>query len=133
MYFQMNRKILQMKWRRLSQTAWRQTALTNLCLCWFSFQELKGKILLKAKKISGPEDCLDETLTDEVSDDEEMANDDAEILSIDDQPAECLNHTGKVHELYDFSVRALHLFLNQEALFLLAWFDHASQVYTFSL
>ncbi|XP_037646762.1 1-phosphatidylinositol 4,5-bisphosphate phosphodiesterase delta-4-like isoform X2 [Sebastes umbrosus] len=58
-------------------------------------EELKGKILLKAKKISGPEDCLDETLTDEVSDDEEMANDDAEILSIDDQPAECLNHTGK--------------------------------------
>ncbi|KAM4608994.1 1-phosphatidylinositol 4,5-bisphosphate phosphodiesterase delta-4 [Polymixia lowei] len=41
-------------------------------------QELKGKILLKAKKIGGLEDCVDETLTDEVSDEEETANGDAE-------------------------------------------------------
>uniref|UniRef100_A0A8D0CS26 Phosphoinositide phospholipase C n=1 Tax=Sander lucioperca TaxID=283035 RepID=A0A8D0CS26_SANLU len=33
-------------------------------------QELKGKILLKAKKLNNPEDCLDGTLTDEVSDEE---------------------------------------------------------------
>uniref|UniRef100_A0A8C3AEG7 Phosphoinositide phospholipase C n=1 Tax=Cyclopterus lumpus TaxID=8103 RepID=A0A8C3AEG7_CYCLU len=39
-------------------------------------QELRGKILLKAKKISDPGDCVDETPTDEVSDEEEMANDD---------------------------------------------------------
>ncbi|XP_047456940.1 1-phosphatidylinositol 4,5-bisphosphate phosphodiesterase delta-4 [Mugil cephalus] len=51
-------------------------------------QELKGKILLKAKKIGGLEDCLDETLTDEVSDDEEMANGDAESPSTEDPPAE---------------------------------------------
>uniref|UniRef100_A0A3P9K7U3 Phosphoinositide phospholipase C n=1 Tax=Oryzias latipes TaxID=8090 RepID=A0A3P9K7U3_ORYLA len=37
-------------------------------------QELKGKILLKAKKIGGLEKCVDEALTDEVSDEEEMAN-----------------------------------------------------------
>uniref|UniRef100_A0A8C8DQC6 Phosphoinositide phospholipase C n=1 Tax=Oryzias sinensis TaxID=183150 RepID=A0A8C8DQC6_9TELE len=41
-------------------------------------QELKGKILLKAKKIGGLEKCVDETLTDEVSDEEEMANGDEE-------------------------------------------------------
>uniref|UniRef100_A0A8C3AEW9 Phosphoinositide phospholipase C n=1 Tax=Cyclopterus lumpus TaxID=8103 RepID=A0A8C3AEW9_CYCLU len=35
-------------------------------------QELRGKILLKAKKISDPGDCVDETPTDEVSDEEEM-------------------------------------------------------------
>ncbi|XP_075961741.1 1-phosphatidylinositol 4,5-bisphosphate phosphodiesterase delta-4 isoform X1 [Anarhichas minor] len=58
-------------------------------------QELRGKILLKAKKISGPGDCVDETLTDEISDEEEMANDDAESLSPGDPPAECLNETGK--------------------------------------
>lgn len=44
-----------------------------------SLQELRGKIVLKAKKIGGPEEYLDETLTDEVSDEDEMANDDAEI------------------------------------------------------
>ncbi|KAF1382274.1 hypothetical protein PFLUV_G00142020 [Perca fluviatilis] len=33
-------------------------------------QELKGKILLKAKKLNNPEDCLDGTQTDEVSDEE---------------------------------------------------------------
>uniref|UniRef100_A0A3Q0R2L1 Phosphoinositide phospholipase C n=1 Tax=Amphilophus citrinellus TaxID=61819 RepID=A0A3Q0R2L1_AMPCI len=44
-------------------------------------QELKGKILLKAKKIGGLEECLDETLTDEGSDEEEMANGDAEMES----------------------------------------------------
>uniref|UniRef100_A0A3P9CBU2 Phosphoinositide phospholipase C n=1 Tax=Maylandia zebra TaxID=106582 RepID=A0A3P9CBU2_9CICH len=37
-------------------------------------QELKGKILLKAKKIGGLEEYVDETCTDEVSDEEEMAN-----------------------------------------------------------
>ncbi|KAG7503309.1 hypothetical protein JOB18_035860 [Solea senegalensis] len=47
-------------------------------------QELRGKILLKAKKIGGVEDCLDETLTDEVSDEEEMANGDA----AEDPPAD---------------------------------------------
>uniref|UniRef100_A0A669DDG4 Phosphoinositide phospholipase C n=1 Tax=Oreochromis niloticus TaxID=8128 RepID=A0A669DDG4_ORENI len=44
-------------------------------------QELKGKILLKAKKIGGLEEYLDETCTDEVSDEEEMANCDAEMKS----------------------------------------------------
>lgn len=73
----------------------RQTALTNVCLCCFSLQELKGKILLKAKKIGG----LDETLTDEVSDEEEMANGDAESMSTEDPPAECLNQDAKVDEL----------------------------------
>ncbi|XP_068428822.1 1-phosphatidylinositol 4,5-bisphosphate phosphodiesterase delta-4 [Clinocottus analis] len=58
-------------------------------------QELRGKILLKAKKISDPGDCVDETLTDEVSDEEEMANEDAESLSTENLPAECLNETGK--------------------------------------
>ncbi|XP_041806200.1 1-phosphatidylinositol 4,5-bisphosphate phosphodiesterase delta-4 [Chelmon rostratus] len=56
-------------------------------------QELKGKILLKAKKIGGLEGCLDETLTDEVSDEEEVANGDAE--GAEDPPAECLNHNAK--------------------------------------
>ncbi|KAI3356541.1 hypothetical protein L3Q82_017746 [Scortum barcoo] len=56
-------------------------------------EELKGKILLKAKKIGGLEVCLDETLTDEVSDEEEMANGDAETT--EDPPAECLNQSGK--------------------------------------
>ncbi len=68
-----------------------------MCLCWCLSQELKGKVLLKAKKIGGLEDCLDETLTDEVSDEDEMANGDAE--STEDPPAECLNHSGKVDEL----------------------------------
>ncbi|XP_034417063.1 1-phosphatidylinositol 4,5-bisphosphate phosphodiesterase delta-4 isoform X2 [Cyclopterus lumpus] len=59
-------------------------------------QELRGKILLKAKKISDPGDCVDETPTDEVSDEEEMANDDAESPSTEDPPpAECANETGK--------------------------------------
>uniref|UniRef100_A0A3B5AID1 Phosphoinositide phospholipase C n=1 Tax=Stegastes partitus TaxID=144197 RepID=A0A3B5AID1_9TELE len=51
-------------------------------------QELKGKILLKAKKIGGLEKCLDETLTDEVSDDEEMANGDGDSPCTEDPPAE---------------------------------------------
>ncbi|XP_038575976.1 1-phosphatidylinositol 4,5-bisphosphate phosphodiesterase delta-4-like isoform X1 [Micropterus salmoides] len=55
-------------------------------------QELKGKVLLKAKKIGGLEDCLDETVTDEVSDEEEMANDEADT---EDPPAECLTNNGK--------------------------------------
>ncbi|XP_062258933.1 1-phosphatidylinositol 4,5-bisphosphate phosphodiesterase delta-4-like [Platichthys flesus] len=50
-------------------------------------QELKGKILLKAKKIGGLENCLDEPLTDEVSDEEETGNEDAESLSAGDPPA----------------------------------------------
>ncbi|XP_042345978.1 1-phosphatidylinositol 4,5-bisphosphate phosphodiesterase delta-4-like isoform X1 [Plectropomus leopardus] len=58
-------------------------------------QELKGKILLKAKKISDPGDSLDETLTDEVSDEEEMANDDAGNLPTEEPPAEGLNHNAK--------------------------------------
>lgn len=49
-------------------------------------QELKGKILLKAKKIGGLEEYLDETCTDEVSDEEEMANCDAEMASTEDSP-----------------------------------------------
>ncbi|XP_020488832.2 1-phosphatidylinositol 4,5-bisphosphate phosphodiesterase delta-4 [Labrus bergylta] len=55
-------------------------------------QELKGKILLKAKKIGGPGGSLDDTLTDEVSDDEETANSDAETLSSDEPP---VNHNAK--------------------------------------
>uniref|UniRef100_A0A7N5ZSK0 Phosphoinositide phospholipase C n=1 Tax=Anabas testudineus TaxID=64144 RepID=A0A7N5ZSK0_ANATE len=58
-------------------------------------QELKGKILLKAKKIGGLEDCIDETLTDEVSDEEE-ANGDAESPSAEDPPAESLTENDKV-------------------------------------
>ncbi|XP_067459092.1 1-phosphatidylinositol 4,5-bisphosphate phosphodiesterase delta-4 [Thunnus thynnus] len=58
-------------------------------------EELKGKILLKAKKIGGLEDCLDETLTDDVSDEDEMANGDAESPSAEDLPAECLNQNEK--------------------------------------
>ncbi|KAK2906340.1 1-phosphatidylinositol 4,5-bisphosphate phosphodiesterase delta-4 isoform X2 [Channa argus] len=57
-------------------------------------EELKGKVLLKAKKIGGLEDCLDETLTDEVSDDEE-ANGDAESPSAEGPPAECLDTNDK--------------------------------------
>ncbi|XP_062287660.1 1-phosphatidylinositol 4,5-bisphosphate phosphodiesterase delta-4 [Scomber scombrus] len=56
-------------------------------------QELKGKILLKAKKIGGLECSLDET--DLVSDDDEMANGDAESPSAEDLPAECLNQNEK--------------------------------------
>lgn len=51
-------------------------------------QELKNKILLKAKKIGGLESCPDDTLTDEVSDDEELANGDADSPSTEDPPAE---------------------------------------------
>ncbi|GAA6219726.1 1-phosphatidylinositol 4,5-bisphosphate phosphodiesterase delta-4 [Lates japonicus] len=58
-------------------------------------QELKGKILLKAKKIGGLEDCNDETLTDEVSDEEEMANGEAESPTAEDPPAGCLKENGK--------------------------------------
>ncbi|XP_053184098.1 1-phosphatidylinositol 4,5-bisphosphate phosphodiesterase delta-4 [Scomber japonicus] len=56
-------------------------------------QELKGKILLKAKKIGGLECSLDET--DLVSDEDEMANGDAESPSAEDLPAECLNPNEK--------------------------------------
>lgn len=50
-------------------------------------QELKGKILLKAKKIGGLEKCVDETLADEVSDDEDVAN--GETEPSENPPAEC--------------------------------------------
>lgn len=56
------------------------------CLCCCSMQELKGKILLKAKKIGGLE-CVDETLADEVSDDDDVAN--GETESSENPPAEC--------------------------------------------
>ncbi|XP_054643377.1 1-phosphatidylinositol 4,5-bisphosphate phosphodiesterase delta-4-like [Dunckerocampus dactyliophorus] len=56
-------------------------------------QELKGKILLKAKKIGGH---LDETLAD-ISDEEDMANGSAEKRSVEDLSApEDLNHSEKV-------------------------------------
>uniref|UniRef100_UPI003AABCAAB 1-phosphatidylinositol 4,5-bisphosphate phosphodiesterase delta-4 n=1 Tax=Centroberyx gerrardi TaxID=166262 RepID=UPI003AABCAAB len=58
-------------------------------------QELKGKILLKAKKIAVLEESLDETLTDEISDEEEMANGDAESPSAENLPAESLNPSEK--------------------------------------
>lgn len=51
--------------------------------------------MLKAKKIGGLEDCIDETLTDEVSDEEE-ANGDAESPSAEDPPAESLTENDKV-------------------------------------
>lgn len=60
---------------------------------------MKGKILLKAKKIGGLESRPDETLTDEVSDEEEMANGEAESLSAEDPPAESLNLSEKVDVL----------------------------------
>uniref|UniRef100_A0A8C9ZJY8 Phosphoinositide phospholipase C n=1 Tax=Sander lucioperca TaxID=283035 RepID=A0A8C9ZJY8_SANLU len=47
-------------------------------------QELKGKILLKAKKLNNPEDCLDGTQTDEVSDEEA---EDAESPSTGNPPS----------------------------------------------
>lgn len=46
-----------------------------------------GKILLKAKKIGGLEKCVDETLTDEVSDDDDVAN--GETDSSENPPTEC--------------------------------------------
>lgn len=58
-------------------------------------QELKGNILLKAKKIGGLEDVLDEPLTDEVSDEEE-ADGEAESPSAENPLAECLNENDKV-------------------------------------
>ncbi|KAM9364131.1 1-phosphatidylinositol 4,5-bisphosphate phosphodiesterase delta-4 isoform 2-T2 [Pholidichthys leucotaenia] len=48
-------------------------------------QELKGKILLKAKKIGGLEKCLDDTLTDEFSDEEETANSEGDTCATEDQ------------------------------------------------
>lgn len=52
-------------------------------------QELKGKILLKAKKIGGLEECVDESLADEVSDDEDVAN--GETESSENPPADCVS------------------------------------------
>uniref|UniRef100_A0A665W3X6 Phosphoinositide phospholipase C n=1 Tax=Echeneis naucrates TaxID=173247 RepID=A0A665W3X6_ECHNA len=54
-------------------------------------QELRGKILLKAKKIGGLEGCVDETLTDEISDEEEMPNGDPESPPAEDPLAEELS------------------------------------------
>ncbi|XP_076016671.1 1-phosphatidylinositol 4,5-bisphosphate phosphodiesterase delta-4 [Genypterus blacodes] len=62
-------------------------------------QAMKGKILLKAKKIGGLEGRPDETLTDEVSDDEEMTNGDAESPSTEDPPAESLDLSEKTSKL----------------------------------
>nr|XP_057937653.1 1-phosphatidylinositol 4,5-bisphosphate phosphodiesterase delta-4-like [Doryrhamphus excisus] len=57
-------------------------------------QELKGKILLKAKKIGGPEGSL-ETLAD-ISDEEDMTSSGAEKRSVEDLPGpEYLNHHEK--------------------------------------
>lgn len=52
-------------------------------------QELKGKILLKAKKIGGLEECVDESLADEVSDDEDVAN--GETESSENPSADCVS------------------------------------------
>lgn len=68
----------------------------NIIHTFFFLQELKGKILLKAKKIGGLECSLDETLVDDVSDDDEMTNGDAESPTAEDLPAECLNPNEKV-------------------------------------
>ncbi|KAM8856935.1 1-phosphatidylinositol 4,5-bisphosphate phosphodiesterase delta-4 [Synchiropus picturatus] len=57
-------------------------------------QELRGKILLKAKKIGGLEGSLDETVTDDLSDEEEMTNGDGRSASADN--LETLNHQQKV-------------------------------------
>lgn len=68
-----------------------------------SLQELKGKILLKAKKIGGLEEYVDETCTDEVSDEEEMANCDAEMASTEDSPDKvdgCSNYFLCFHSSY---------------------------------
>ncbi|XP_070770198.1 1-phosphatidylinositol 4,5-bisphosphate phosphodiesterase delta-4 isoform X1 [Enoplosus armatus] len=67
-------------------------------------QELKGKVLLKAKKIGGLEGCLDETLTDEVSDEEEIANGDAESPSTEDPPAGKKSKSKLSRELSDLVV-----------------------------
>uniref|UniRef100_UPI003F583729 1-phosphatidylinositol 4,5-bisphosphate phosphodiesterase delta-4 isoform X2 n=1 Tax=Odontesthes bonariensis TaxID=219752 RepID=UPI003F583729 len=67
-------------------------------------QELSGKILLKAKKIGGLEECLDESLTDEVSDEEEMANGEAESPSTEDPPAEKHKKSKLSRELSDLVI-----------------------------
>lgn len=71
------------------------------------WQDLKGKILLKAKKIGGLEESFDETLTDEVSDDEEMANGNTD--GTEDPPAGSLNHDAKVDEQLLVPVCLTHL------------------------
>lgn len=69
-------------------------------------QELKGKILLKAKKIGGLEECVDESLADEVSDDEDVAN--GETESSENPPADCVSQKvnttiiGRAWEMSDF-------------------------------
>ena len=63
-------------------------------------QDLKGKILLKAKKISG------ETLTDEVSDEDETVNPDPESPCTDQGSTECPPDPSKKVEIilaeYDY-------------------------------
>lgn len=53
----------------------------------FFLQELRGKILLKAKKIGGLEESVDESLVDDVSDEEEAPNGDADSPNTEDPPA----------------------------------------------
>lgn len=50
--------------------------------------------MLKAKKIGGLEECFDETMTDEVSDEEEDG--DGESPSGEQPPTECLKQNDKV-------------------------------------
>ncbi|XP_061782566.1 1-phosphatidylinositol 4,5-bisphosphate phosphodiesterase delta-4-like isoform X2 [Nerophis lumbriciformis] len=60
----------------------------------YAFMEMKGKILLKAKKIAGQED---EANADDVSDEEDMSTGGAENRSLEDLTApETLNHHEKV-------------------------------------
>lgn len=63
--------------------------------------------MLKAKKIGGLEACVDETLTDEVSDEEDMANGDTESMSTEDPPAECLNQNAKVQVFHNNPCRKM--------------------------
>ncbi|XP_077436235.1 1-phosphatidylinositol 4,5-bisphosphate phosphodiesterase delta-4 [Vanacampus margaritifer] len=62
--------------------------------CLPSPQELKGKVLLKAKKIGGSEGSLDGTLTDDISDEEEVAN--GEV--VEELHAESLNQHEKAQK-----------------------------------
>ena len=60
--------------------------------------------MLKGKKIGGLEDCLDEALTDEVSDDDDLAEGDSESNSIEDPPAQCSSQNAKVGQLEIYDV-----------------------------
>ncbi|XP_037542226.1 1-phosphatidylinositol 4,5-bisphosphate phosphodiesterase delta-4 isoform X2 [Nematolebias whitei] len=67
-------------------------------------QELRGKILLKAKKIGGLEECLDETLADDVSDEEEAADGDADSPNTEEPPAVKNDESNVSRELSDLVV-----------------------------